>query len=203
MTTAAPVRRTRPAAVHVCVDCRALPELPDDVPAPSGSYVAAGYRPPKPRPTTGGPRSQRCDEHRRAKRRADSARRAAGRKGAVYGLDAVLQLALWQAQGCACPCGAYAAPEPPPGIHMDHDHDLAAQHPHPDDQGCPRCVTGYLCPSCNRDVVGRLTGQRRSRTAVPGALRAVAAHLDDPPLARLLAEHPELLDADPPKDAAA
>lgn len=180
---------------HACVECRALPGLPAGTVLPGGaSYVALGYRPPKPRPVEGGPRSLRCLEHRRAHRRAQTARAAATRKLGKYGLPVALQLALWQAQGCACPCGNMVAPTPPPGIHMDHNHDLAALHDHPDSEGCPRCVTGYLCPSCNRDIVGRLTGHRRGRAGVPAALCALAQHLVDPPLARLLEQRPELLD---------
>lgn len=183
MTSPAPA-----AAAHPCIGCAALPPLPPGAPKPDGSYTRAGYRPPKPRPTTGGPRSQRCTEHRLAHRRATKATSAAGRKAARYGLTRDLQVALWVAQGRRCPCGARATDgdEPPSGVHTDHNHDLAAAHDHPDDRGCLDCVTGYLCPSCNRDIVGRLTGQR-GRGNVAAALEQLAAFLRDPPLARLLA----------------
>lgn len=201
MSTTAPARRTRAAAAHVCVDCLALPGLHDQPPG----YVGP-VRPVTPRPTTGGPRSQRCATHKRAHERATKARARVARKVGKFRLPAELLLALWVAQGCACPCGNKRSPgEIPAGVTLDHNHDLAVaeQHDHPADEGCAGCVTGYLCPGCNRDVVGRLTRHRRGRDGVAAALRAIADHLDDPPLRRLLAQRPDLLAPTTPTGVAA
>lgn len=200
----APARAVRRAAAHVCVDCLALPEVPRGVILSAGvNRVGLGYRPPKPRPTEGGPRSQRCLEHRRAHKRAARARTRAAHKATTFGLPPALQAALWAYQGGACPCGAKRADELPPGVATDHDHTLAALHDHPDDRGCPACVLGFLCAACNTDVVGRFSGRRGGRADVARILRNLADFLDSPPLARLLAEHPELLDAPTPNGVAA
>lgn len=204
MTTAAPARRARAAAVHVCIDCLALPEKPPSYPR---AFVKVGdgpeYRPTTPRPTTGGPRSQRCATHARAHKRAQRARARATHKSATFGLTPEVQAALWAFQGGACPCGAKRAPELPPGVATDHDHDLAALHDHPDDRGCPDCVLGFLCAACNTDVVGRFSGRRGGRADVARILRDLADFLDDPPLARLLAQRPDLLDTPDPTGVAA
>lgn len=204
MTTAAPARAARRAAVHVCVDCLALPERPDDLLGSLGESVGVEYRPVKPRPAPhGGPRSRRCTTHHRAHQRAAKARARIARKVGKFRLSPAILAALWVAQGCACPCGAKAAPEIPAGVCLDHDPELAHLHDHPDDEGCIECVLGYLCPACNRDIVGRLTGRRfgtraAGRAGAAAALRALAEFLESPPLARLLVEYPELLDAPTP-----
>lgn len=169
---------------HVCVDCRALPPLPDG-PIGSVDIEAVEYRPRTPRPAPhGGPRSRRCTTHRRSHKAATQARSRAAHKTEWFGLDAELQQTLWAFQGGRCPCGAKRAAALPSGVHTDHDHDLAAAHDHPDGRGCPECVTGYLCAACNREIVGRLTG-RHGRAGAAVALRRLADFLDDPPMARL------------------
>lgn len=189
---------TPPAPRDECRDCALLPPVPAGMTFPPRTdYIALGYRPPRPAPVQGGPRSRRCLRHRRAHTRAGKATAAAGRKANRYGMDRALQRAVWIAQGRRCPCGAKVTPvgvdDPPAGVHTDHDHDLAATHDHDDDRGCLECTLGFLCSSCNRDIVGGLTGRfidgrPRGRAGVPAALRALADFLDDPPLRRVLAE---------------
>jgi hypothetical protein len=176
---------------HVCVDCRALPDLPADAPKPVGSRIRAGFRPPKPLATKGGPRSQRCTIHARAHKHAQQVASRISGKSRKFRLTPEVLWALWALQGYQCPCGAkHDEDEIPPGLHLDHDHELAAEHDHPDDEGCEDCVLGYLCGSCNREIVGRLTGRRRGdraagRAGAAAALANLAAFLTDPPMARL------------------
>lgn len=196
---------TKAPVVHACVDCRALPELPSAVAYMRGDELAPPpHRPRTPRPAPhGGPRSRRCTTHERAHKRAQRGRAIVARKVVKFRLSAELLLVLWLFQGGACPCGAKRDPNKiPAGVTLDHNHELAAEHDHPDDEGCIGCVTGYLCPACNRDIVGRLTGRRfgnraAGRAGALVALERLSTHLADPPLARLLRERPELLDAAP------
>lgn len=179
---------------HQCVDCRALPERPFD---PADVDPEQDYRPRKPAAVASGKtaRSFRCQRHTRARKREASARTRAYDKTRRFGLSAALQQALWEFQGCSCPCGRKRAPQVPPGVALDHDRVLARQHDHPDDDGCPACVSGFLCMSCNREVVGRLERTYRGdRFAIVWALRSLADQLADPPLRRLLASRPELLE---------
>lgn len=154
---------------HVCVDCAALPRLPDG----PVDIEAREYRPVRARPAPhGGPRSKRCTTHHRAHRKATKTRRADTRRATVYSLDRATFEALWALQGGACPCGRQPSREPD----TDHDHALARQHDHPEDRACAHCLRGLLCHACNREVIGRYSA---------AALRALADYLDDPPMARL------------------
>lgn len=57
----------------------------------------------------------------------------------------------------------------PPHV-VDHDHALARLHGHDESHGCPLCVRGLLCPSCNT-----LLGNARDDPAV---LRRAAAYVE-------------------------
>jgi hypothetical protein len=151
---------------HVCIDCKALPE---------------DEQPKTPRPTEGGPRSQRCATHYRAYRRAEKTRRAEYWQRTVYGLDPANYAALKAFQGDRCPCGNKIA-------QTDHDSALAAQHDHPDNRACEDCLRGLLCRFCNSDLLGkhRFTAAR---------LRAVADYLERPPWHRLRRTRTDLEDA--------
>ena len=39
---------------------------------------------------------------------------------------------------------------------VDHDHKQAVLDGHAEDHGCPNCVRGLLCKTCNRNVLGHL-----------------------------------------------
>ncbi len=54
---------------------------------------------------------------------------------------------------------------------VEHDHYLAAEHDHPIDEGCPRCIRGLACGPCNQDVLGRLGGRPETYERVADALR--------------------------------
>lgn len=171
--------------VHACVDCRKLPEWPDD---PEQVDVDTEYRPRTPRPAPhGGPNSARCSTHYRAKREREKRRAREDHQRRTYGLTPEMVEAIEREQGGRCPCGADLETAT---VSTDHDHTLAETHGHARDRGCPACVRGRLCSSCNRQIVGHLSwGGRRSSPEVAAALRALAAYLDDPPARRALAPH--------------
>jgi hypothetical protein len=125
-------------------------------------------RPQKPRPAVrGGPRSKRCDTHYRAFKRAQRARNHARYVTTVYSLPSKEQAELWAFQGEKCPCGRQPTRMPD----TDHDHACC-----PGPRSCGKCVRGMTCRACNREVLGRYNADQ---------LRALAAYLEDPPLARL------------------
>lgn len=180
---------------HGCMDCRALPVRPFD---PADVEDGVEYRPAKPRPTvTGGPRSRRCTTHGRAAKRARQHTQRTADKATRYGVPRAVQVALWAFQGRQCPCGRKKAPTIPAGVALDHDHSQpCVGRDHPEDRGCLRCVTGFLCAHCNRDIIGRLERAcRGDRDRVIRALCDLADHIEAPPLARLLAERPDLLES--------
>lgn len=181
---------------HRCVVCRTLPERP---------FIKADvdpgqdYRPRKPAEIVSGktPRSFRCKRHERARKVATSANQRAADKTYKFGLSRALQQALWEFQGCACACGRKRAPQVPAGVTLDHDHgaECIARGDHPENRGCLGCCTGFLCRHCNRDIIGRLEAGKRTRADVAASLAGLHAHVTDPPLARLLAERPDLLES--------
>jgi hypothetical protein len=196
MTATLPDAATLPmnlVATHQCVVCLDLPERPFDK---ADVDPAQDYRPRKPAAITSGKtkRSFRCLRHTRAKKKELSARTRAYDKTRRFGLSPQMQLALWMLQGAACPCGRKRSLDGvPPGVAIDHDRTLAREHDHPDEVGCLDCVSGFLCMSCNRDVVGRLERSfRGDRERIALALAALADQLINPPMRRLLAERPDL-----------
>ncbi len=58
------------------------------------------------------------------------------------------------------------------GWQVDHDHEMAKLHTHPVNVGCPKCVRGILCKTCNT---------------------ALGALLDSPTLLRKAASYVEFL----------
>jgi hypothetical protein len=180
---------------HDCVDCRALPPRPFD---PADVEEDVEYRPKKPLATvSGGPRSRRCHRHTHAAKRSTKVKAAAARSRKRSGVDEATRQAVKALQGDRCPCGARLLPlsgkrlEPD----ADHDHELAAEHDHPEDVACPECFRGFLCRHCNREVIGFLSHSgTRPTSAVIVALRSLADYLEYPPMRRLLAVRPDLLE---------
>lgn len=164
-----------------CVDCAQLPSPPEGERLTQAQLQA--YRPRTPRPIAGGgPRSMRCRTHLRAHERAKKAARGATRKQAVYGVSRDEQDELWIFQGERCPCGRAPGMR---GPETDHDHACC-----PAGGSCGQCVRGFLCWSCNREILGRLENLYReapegASTAAAHALMRLAMHLLDPPLARM------------------
>lgn len=123
--------------VHICVDCKAMPE---------------GERPTTPRPAPhGGPRSRRCATHHLAWKRARRTKTRDTRVRRVYGLSPEQHAELWTFQGEACICGRRPSRAPD----IDHDH-ACCDGP----ASCGRCVRGLLCRQCNREVIGRYSAEQ-------------------------------------------
>ena len=64
---------------------------------------------------------------------------------ARYGLGPAQVEAIKERQGGRCPVCLRV----PRTWVVDHSHRLARRHPHPESVGCPRCVRGLICSSCN------------------------------------------------------
>lgn len=176
----------RPAAVHACIGCAALPERPTD---PVLVEPGVEYRPAKPRPIAAdcGPRSARCASHKRAHKHAQRARAGAARSRKRSGLDEDTRQALLALQGGRCAgCGRGPA-RSRTNLDADHDHAAAAGHDHPEEVACEDCMRGFLCRACNRDVLGALS-MRRTPAEVAAVLRNLADYLEHPPMARLRAQ---------------
>lgn len=191
---------TRPTKVE-CVDCSRLPTLEQ---ARKSLFLAVELRPKAPRKID--PRSlethktqPRCTTHWLAWRKAQRARTRTGHKAKTYGVPREIQAILWEFQGSSCPCGRKAAEEIPAGVTLDHEHraPCIVRGDHDEKTGCLECVTGFVCAHCNKEIIGKLEGAFRKRddprNAVFTALVALAAHVVDPPLRRLLAERPDLV----------
>ncbi len=134
----------------------------------------------------GGPRSLRCTTHYRAHRaaRRQSSSDARSRKRA--GVDEGIRREVLAEQGGVC-AGCKRGPgRVRMNLAADHDHELAAAHDHADDVACLLCFCGFLCSSCNRDIVGMLTG-RVGRRNVRAVLAALVDYLDHPPAGRVRA----------------
>ena len=128
-----------------------------------------GSKRPAPHP---GPR---CATHHRARRRAVSAQAHGRRLVRQFRITPELYAALYAAQGGRC----YVCQRSNGTVKrlaVEHDHYLAAieSHPHPVEQGCPRCITGLACGPCNQDVLGRLGRD-------PATYERIAATLRNPP----------------------
>jgi hypothetical protein len=127
-------------------------------------------RPPSPRPAPhGGPRSRRCTTHYRAWNKARKAKNRTTYVAKTFTLTQSECDELWAFQGERCICGRRPSRAPD----VDHDHACCAGP-----NSCGKCVRGFLCRQCNREVLGRYNASQ---------LRALADYLDFPPMARLRA----------------
>lgn len=181
MTVVTASTAARPAAVHACIGCAALPEdARPRTPRKIDDRSRSG--------TYGGPRSLRCTTHYRAHRDAMRQRASDRRSRKRAGVDEDHRQAVLALQGGRCPCGASAGARRL-NLNADHDHELAAGHDHPDDVACEDCFAGFTCHHCNREVIGFLShGGKRTRAEVADALEALADYLRRPPAARLRAQ---------------
>lgn len=167
-----------------CATCAALPppypEFDDGPPC-------ATYRPAKPRPVVHGrgPSTWRCATHRREDVHAQKQRASDSRSRKRSGLAESVRQAVLAEQGGACGgCGRTSGKRL--NLDADHDHDLAAEHDHGEDVACEDCMRGYLCRSCNRDIIGMLRGRLGSDLAVRMALIGLHNYLGDPPAQRVI-----------------
>lgn len=178
-----------------CIDCAKLPPYEDG--ARMGTFRPATLR----KIADGcGPRSPRCVTHKRARKNAASLTSRTGAKAKTYGVPRPIQAALWEFQGRSCPCGRKRSKVIPAGVTLDHSHTAPCivRGDHSEKTGCLECVTGFVCSHCNREVIGRLECAFRKeddpRAGVARGLAGLHAHVTDPPLPRLLAERPDLLE---------
>lgn len=141
-------------------------------------------KPGRPIHPESGPRSPRCATHRRAWLKAGKQRASDKRSRWRSGLDEGTRQEVLAEQGGKCPCGVE------PGgkrlnLAADHDHDKAADHDHAEEVACEDCMRGFLCTSCNRDIIGMMRGRFKSDERVRRALLALAAYMADPPAQRV------------------
>jgi hypothetical protein len=116
---------------RVCKDCVILDGKP--------AYLATR---PAPHP---GPR---CHTHHNAKKRDSRLARKVKHVQRTYQLSAEDYDALYAFQGgkCAlCPRRGTSGKR----LAVDHDHHQAMIDGHAPDKGCPKCVRGLVCSTCN------------------------------------------------------
>src|SRR5690606_38549219 len=123
-----------------------------------------------------GPRCWTCHRAHRAERSA--ARKAKHVETRFRIREEVYQTLLFAQDGRCYICRRKPGKK---RLAVDHDHQRAELHDHPKDEGCPECIRGLLCRSCNRYVLGHL------RDSVEALLRAVW-YLIHPPARNVLAK---------------
>ena len=88
----------------------------------------------------------------------------------MYGITSEQYWAMYEAQGGCCYICQKATGKTK-ALAVDHDHNCTEGHDPA--HGCPKCVRGLLCSTCNHVVIGRYSAE---------ALRRAAYYLDNPPL---------------------
>lgn len=168
-----------------CATCAATAETSPTIEV-GGKAYPLNVRPAKPRPVVHGrgPTTWRCATHRREDVRAQKQRASDRRSRKRSGLAESVRQAVLAEQGGRCPCGR--GPGKRRNLTAEHNHDLAREHDHPEEVACPDCFVGFVCSSCNREIIGFLTNNH-GRANVPTILRALADFLDDPPARRVVA----------------
>lgn len=116
----------------------------------------AESRPPSKRTARAAPYpGPRCTTHWRAFRKRIRENAWAAHIHERYGITADFYRQVLAVQGgkCAiCQRATGAARR----LAVDHDHKQAVLDGHAEDHGCPNCVRGLLCKTCNRNVLGHL-----------------------------------------------
>jgi hypothetical protein len=131
----------------------------------------AETRPWRPAPYPG----PRCTTHHRAQRRAARSGRRAAHVTRTYGITPEQTQAVLEAQGGRC-AGCRRARGVTKALAVDHDH--TCRQGHEPEIGCPACVRGLLCSTCNRTL-----GHFRDD---PVALIRMALYLIHPPAREVL-----------------
>jgi hypothetical protein len=151
-------RRQEPTPGRVCVDCLA-------------EGTNSGLRPrPAPHP---GPR---CHTHHNAKKRDSRIARKVRHVERNFQISAEEYDALYAFQGgkCAlCPRTGTSGKR----LAVDHDHHQAMLDGHAPDKGCPKCIRGLVCSTCN-DVLAHARSS-------PDYFARGREYLLDPPWKRL------------------
>lgn len=171
--------------IHPCARCAELPERPDFL---RDGTIADQYRPPTPRPVTGGT-LKLCATHRREHTAARKTRARDQYRAKSYGLTPERWRELVAAQGGACACGlTHSKSRGTNGsqakdaavLAVDHSHERQAEcvaaGRHGPETACEHCVRGALGRRCNREIIGRFTSDQ---------LRRLADYMDNPTAQRL------------------
>jgi hypothetical protein len=164
--------------IHPCARCAELPAAVEP-----GHGIHQEYRPPVPRPVTGGT-LKLCATHRRAHTAALKEGRADRLRERRFGVTREEWEQLKAAQGGGCACGVDHRSS---RIRLvgDHDHEREKEcvrlgrHEASDakvSRACKRCVRGAAGGQCNQVVLGRFTSAQ---------LRNLADYMDTPTAQRL------------------
>ena len=117
-------------------------------PKPCRDCVAEGITTMRPTPYAG----PRCSTHHRQRRKAVSSRQHANRIQRTYQLSPEDYQRLYEAQGGCCAICRKATGKTK-RLAVDHNHRAGCGHD--PNVGCPSCIRGLLCATCNTIVVGR------------------------------------------------
>jgi hypothetical protein len=91
----------------------------------------------------------RCATHHRSRLRLNRETARGRRLVTTYGITATEYQAMLDYQGGACAI-CQRAKGIRKALSVDHDHAVAVLDGHEPDKGCPNCVRGLLCASCNK-----------------------------------------------------
>jgi hypothetical protein len=91
----------------------------------------------------------RCATHHRAQRQLNRNKAHGRRLATVYGITPEEYERILTVQGGCCFI-CVRAKGYRKRLSVDHDHDQAIRDGHAEEQGCPECVRGLLCQSCNK-----------------------------------------------------
>lgn len=111
--------------------------------------LAAGRVTPRAAPKAG----PRCIECWRAEKRRRSGKAAAARLVKIYDLSPQEYQAIYLAQNGRCAI-CWRATGARKRLAVDHEHNKPGCD-HLPDTGCPKCIRGLLCTTCNHVVIGR------------------------------------------------
>lgn len=117
-----------PTPGRICKDCK-----------------AEGQRTIRPAPHPG----PRCHTHHNAAKRNRRLAAKVRRVEQTYGLTGEQYDALYAFQGGKCALCQVARGTSGKRLAVDHDHHQAMLDGHDPDKGCPKCVRGLVCSTCN------------------------------------------------------
>ena len=121
----------------------------------------------------------RCATHHRKRRKAVSEAAHGNRIENLYGITSEQYWALYEAQGGRCAICQRATGKSK-RLAVDHDHRAGCGHD--PKHGCPQCIRGACCTTCNVILLGRYN--------IDSLARAIH-YLLDPPAQKVLNPHHE------------